>query len=1024
MTSSPSLPSVPFTPIVVSNEHTVVDEYVAPVRPDLGFQSEGELEADLIKQLLQQGAYSRPNITNETQLVANLRTQLGALNDIEFTDAEWARFLAEVIANPTHGYLEKTRSIQEDHIKLLTRDDGTTKNVMLLDKQNIHRNRLQVINQMEVPLDSAGARAANRYDVTILVNGLPLVHIELKRRGGDLREAFNQINRYKRETFSAGLALYEYVQIFVISNGTLTKYYSNSTHWQHIDKQVEGGRKATSSNSWEFTSYWAAADNKPINDLRDFAATFLTSHTLLSILTRYCVFDVSRTLLILRPYQIAATERILLRVKTGINNNLGGKIQGGGYIWHTTGSGKTLTSFKTAQLASQMEGVAKVLFVVDRKDLDVQTIKEYQRFDPDCVSGNTSTAALTRQLDDPNTRIVVTTIQKLALYVAAAKGKELLKERVVIIFDECHRSQFGDMHRQITKAFKNYHLFGFTGTPIFTANAVSGAPVAKTTEQVFGDKLHTYTIADAIRDENVLPFKVDYVNTVAATEIEDRVVAGIQSEEALLSPERITGVTSYILRHFDEKTRRSEHYTHKGKRLSGFNALFAVASIKAARLYYEEFKRQMAQLPENKRLRIATVFSYAPNQEEPDGLLPEEEVSMTGMASTDKDFLAAAIHEYNQEFGCNYNGLGAFEEYYKNLMVRIKEREVDLVIVVNMLLTGFDATTLNTLFVDKNLRMHGLMQAYSRTNRILNSVKTFGNIVCFRNLEDATNESIQLFGDANASSYVLLERYEYYAYKYMDAVAKLRALCPPGERPVGEQAEKEFVELMSAILRLRNVLETFDQWHNGITDENGVPTEPPLADLLPPGQYTDYRSVYVELWEKHRKRTDAEKENIEDDLVFEIELVKQVEINLDYVLHLIGQAREDGKNQGEIRIDPNIMKLVDASPSLRSKRDLIQEFIERVTVAPDTAPEWPEFEEEKRQEELGQIVAIYELDGDALRALVERFGPRGSMRLEGDVLDPVLPSLDMFDPRAATLREKVIDALKAWWGRFGNGSDR
>ena len=762
-----------FNIVAQSSESTVVTEYKPQDKRSEAYQSEAQLEAEFIR-LLREMNYERLTIHKEADLIVNLRKKLSELNNYEFSDDEWNRFFSEVIANTNNGIVEKTRLIQEDHVQVLKRDDGSSKNIMLIDKRDIHNNALQVINQYTVSTDD-GANHDNRYDVTILVNGLPLIHIELKRRGVPIREAFNQINRYQRDSFWAASGLYEYVQIFVISNGTNTKYYSNTTRFNHIkDSNTGKVKKSKTSNSFEFTSFWADANNRIIPDLVDFTKTFFSKHTILNILTRYCVFTAENMLLVMRPYQIVATERIINRIEIANNYKKFGTVAGGGYIWHTTGSGKTLTSFKTAQLASRLEYIDKVLFVVDRKDLDYQTMKEYDRFEKGAANSNTSTAVLKKQLESDNAKIIITTIQKMATFIKKNAGHTVFDKRVVIIFDECHRSQFGDMHLAITKFFKKYHLFGFTGTPIFAANAgVSKKPTLRTTEQAFGDKLHTYTIVDAINDKNVLPFRVDYIKTMdMEPDIDDKEVWDINREKAFLAPERIRLVTEYILNRFDQKTYRGDKtYSYnvlqniaevasangkqaieeikRKQRISGFNSIFAVSSVDAAKLYYAEFKKQMEEDP-TKKLKIAVIYSYGANEEESDGILDEENSEDTSaLDATSRDFLEAAIGDYNATFHTNYDtSSDKFQNYYKDVSLRMKNKELDLLIVVNMFLTGFDATTLNTLWVDKNLKMHGLIQAYSRTNRILNSIKTFGNIVCFRNLQKRTDDAISLFGVA------------------------------------------------------------------------------------------------------------------------------------------------------------------------------------------------------------------------------------------------------------------------------------
>ena len=788
-----------FNIVAQSSESTVVTEYKPQAKRSEAYQSEAELEREFIR-LLQELGYEYLPIHKEKDLVDNLRLQLEAVNGYRFSDEEWGRFFGEVLANPKSGIVDKTRLIQEDFVQVLRRDDGSSKNITLFDKKNIHNNRLQVINQYIVSKEE-GAAHDNRYDVTVLVNGLPMVHIELKRRGVPIREAFNQIDRYQRDSFWAASGLFEYVQIFVVSNGTNTKYYSNTTRFNHIkDTHSHKVKKEKTSNSFEFTSFWADAGNRIIPDLVDFTKTFFCKHTILNILARYCVFTSENMLLVMRPYQIVATERILNRIEVANNYKKFGSVAGGGYIWHTTGSGKTLTSFKTAQLASKLDSIDKVLFVVDRKDLDYQTMKEYDRFEKGAANSNTSTAILKRQLEDDGAKIIITTIQKLATFIKKNTAHAVFDKRVVIIFDECHRSQFGDMHLAITKYFRKYHLFGFTGTPIFAINAGTGKkPTLRTTEQAFGDQLHTYTIVDAINDRNVLPFRVDYIKTMdMEPDIDDKEVWDIDRERAFSAPERIRLVTDYILTHFDQKTYRgSKTYTFsvlqnitdvasasgrasieevkQKQRVNGFNSIFAVSSVEAAKLYYAEFQRQMAETPQ-RRLKVALIYSYGANEEETDGILDEENPEDTSALDVNsRDFLEKAIRDYNEMFHTNYSTDGdKFQNYYKDVSLRMKNKELDLLIVVNMFLTGFDATTLNTLWVDKNLKMHGLIQAYSRTNRILNSIKTFGNIVCFRNLQKRTDDAISLFGDKNAGGIVLMRGYKDYYFGYEDDDEKSR----------------------------------------------------------------------------------------------------------------------------------------------------------------------------------------------------------------------------------------------------------
>jgi type I restriction enzyme R subunit len=989
--------------IALSDESTVVAEYVPDAARDNTYQSEAGLEKELIKRLEVQ-AYEYLPITSDADLIVNLRRQLEALNKIEFSDGEWERFFGICIAGANDGILEKTARIQEDHVQVLKRDDGTSKNVQLLDKRNIHNNKLQVINQYE----AAGVRAT-RYDVTILVNGLPMVHVELKRRGVDIREAFNQINRYQRDSFWSGSGLFEYVQLFVISNGTLTKYYSNTVRDGHIAEQRNKRSRQKTANSFAFTSWWADATNRPISELTGFTRTFFAKHTLLNILTRYCVFDVDRKLLVMRPYQIVASERILQRIGTSTNHRQLGRIEAGGYIWHTTGSGKTLTSFKAAQLTRGLAGIDKVLFVVDRKDLDYQTMREYERFEKGAANSNTSTAVLQRQLEDPDARIIITTIQKLSRLVARNKKHPVYDAHVVVIFDECHRSQFGDMHEDITRAFKRYHIFGFTGTPIFADNAgTSGNPLRRTTEQAFGDKLHVYSIVDAINDKNVLPFRIDYINTIkAAPRIKDKKVSAIDTERALLAPERISQVVEYIREHFDQKTKRTASYRLDGRRLVGFNSLFATASIDAAKRYYTEFTEQQKTLPAGQRLKVGLIYSFAVNEEEPDGLLGEEEFETEGLDQGSRDFLDRAIAYYNALFATSFDtSTDKFQNYYKDLSQRLKKRELDLVIVVNMFLTGFDATTLNTLWVDKGLRAHGLLQAYSRTNRILNSVKTYGNIVSFRDLEQETNDALALFGNKDAKGIVLLKPYAEYYAEYQGKVDDLRALFPLGEPIVGEAAQKAFIKLFGAILRLKNILTAFDDFAG--------------QEILSARDFQDYQSVYLNLYADFRSTTEAEKESINDDVVFEIELIKQVEINVDYILMLVEKylkARNAGENK-EIRA--TIERAINASPSLRNKKDLIEQFVDSVSAKARVDAQWQAFVAKRKAEELERIIAEENLHAEATRAFVDNAFRDGAIPTTGTAITTILPPVSRFakDSKHAVKKQTVLDKLAVFFERY------
>ena len=1031
--------------IAESQEYTVVSEYDHVATPAESYQSEADLEREFIR-LLQEQGYDYLPIHTETDLISNLRAQLEKLNHYSFTDSEWEQFFNTCIANKNDDIVAKTAKIQDDYIQVLKRDTGESQNIKLIDKDNIHNNSLQVINQYV----EEGGNFDTRYDVSILVNGLPLVHIELKRRGVQLKEAFNQINRYQRDSFWAGCGLYEYVQIFVISNGTNTKYYSNTTRANHLKEQEPGGRNKSkkTSNSFEFSSFWADSNNKTITDLLDFTKTFFSKHTLLNILTKYCVFTSEKMLMVMRPYQIAATERIIQRINVANNYKFYGSIRGGGYIWHTTGSGKTLTSFKTAQLASRLPYIDKVLFVVDRKDLDYQTMKEYNRFEEGAADGNTSTAILQRQLENRDKnggyhdyRIIVTTIQKLSIFVQKNKNHPVFQQRVVIIFDECHRSNFGEMHSAITKNFKKYNLFGFTGTPIFAQNAGAGGDMRlKTTQQAFGDKLHTYTIVDAINDENVLPFRIDYVNTIKEKEgILDQKISAIDREKAMASPERISQVVKYILEHFDQKTKRSSYYSfrvlddinkvagakrgevvpeHKTEqKLNGFNAMFAVASIPMAKAYYNEFKRQQAELPEAQRLKIATIYSYGANEEEVDGILAEENPeSTTQLDQQSRDFLEGAIQDYNKMFSTNYDtSSDKFQNYYKNLSLRMKNREVDLVIVVNMFLTGFDATTLNTLFVDKNLKQHGLIQAFSRTNRILNSVKTFGNIVCFRDLQQATDDAIALFGDKDASSIVVLKDFlSYYdgydtekgkhCYGYKELVEQLQDEFPEGQTILGEDAERRFVALFGSLLKSINILSTFDQFEG--------------QQIITDRQLQDYQSNYLDLQEKWRRRKLGDKENINDDLVFETELIRQVEINIDYILLLVQKYHDSNCTNKEILV--NISKAIGSSIQLRSKKELIENFIGSVNADTDVEKSWKDFVEQRKGEDLKEIIDSEHLKPQETKTFIDNSFRDGQVRTTGTDIDKILPPMSRFggSDNRQEKKKTVVEKLQAFFERY------
>ena len=1005
--------SVDYNMLISTLESTVVTEYVKEDMQVYTYQSEADLEREFIKNLQNQG-YEYLIIHNEKELIANLKDKLEKLNNIIFSENEWERFFKEKIANKNESIIEKTRTIQEDYIKNFTRDNGTLVNISLIDKKNIHNNFLQVINQYE----EENGNHNTRYDVSILVNGLPLIHIELKRRGVAIREAFNQINRYQRDSFWAGSGLFEYVQIFVISNGTNTKYYSNTTRARHIKEMSFNRRKVKkSSNSFEFTSYWADANNKAITDLVDFTKTFFAKHTILNILTKYCIFDTSDTLLVMRPYQISATERILSKIQLANNYKWVGKIDAGGYIWHTTGSGKTLTSFKTAQLASQLDYIDKVLFVVDRKDLDSQTQKEYDRFSKGSANGNTSTKILKAQLEDRyvnKSKIIITTIQKLGHFIKQNKNHEVFKKNIVLIFDECHRSQFGELHLAITKTFKNYFMFGFTGTPIFPKNSNgSSKTLFKTTEQTFGDKLHTYTIVNAINDGNVLPFRIDYINTIKEKEgIQDKKVNAIDIEKAMSDPIRIREVVSYIIEHFEQKTMRNKHYEVKEQRLSGFNSIFAVSSIPVAKKYYLEFKKQLEE--KNKNLTIATIFSYSANEEENTDNLDDESFDTENLDLGSREFLEEAISDYNKKFGTNFDtSSDGFQLYYEDLSKRTKNKEIDILIVVNMFLTGFDATTLNTLWVDKNLRMHGLIQAFSRTNRILNSIKTFGNIICFRDLQKETDDAIALFGNKEAGGIVLLKTYEEYYNGYEDdkgrekegysqLIEELQNKFPIGEQIIGEQNKKEFIMLFGNILKLKNILSAFDKFAGN--------------EILSEREYQDYQSIYIDLYQE-RKPKDTDKESINDDIIFEIELIKQVEINIDYILMKVAEYYKSNKKDKEILVD--IKKAINSSIELRSKKELIEGFIDRVNSSKNVTDDFKKFVREEKEKDLEKVIEEEKLKPEETKKFIDNSLRDGVLKTTGTDIDKLLPPVSRFGGgNRAEKKLGVIEKLKVFFDKY------
>ena len=1060
--------------IIVEQEHqTVAAHYEVEPKPAEGYQSEAALEKSLIKQLQGQG-YEYVQVKDEAGLLKNLRRQLELLNDVVLSDSEWSRLLP-MISNEQMTIADKTEMIQgKGYVLNLRLDNGTTKNIKLIDKTNVYNNRLQVINQYEV----ADGAHKNRYDVTILVNGLPLVHIELKRRGVAIKEAFNQINRSLRDSFWAGRAMFDYVQIFVISNGTETKYYSNTTRFAK-EKEADGGprKHKTDGNTFEFTSYWTDQENTLLTDIRDFTTTFFAKHAILNILTKYCVFNVDKQLLVMRPYQIAATEKILLRIQTAINNHWQGTIKAGGYIWHTTGSGKTLTSFKTAQLASKMEQVSKVLFVVDRKDLDYQTMKEYDNFEPNCANSNSSARVLLKQLKDPTVNIIITTIQKLSnlmkpnIYDKDESLREILtKENIVLIFDECHRSQFGEMHKLIVKRVKKYLMFGFTGTPIFAVNTSAGSKYT-TTAQLFGGEpdrsattgdacqskkdekptrpLHTYTIINAIRDRNVLKFHVDYNRTMRMKDdVERKQVWGIDKDEALHNPQRISIVTRYIIEHFAEKTKQSadaysmsklvnvEEVIKKGRKAEeekqkvktrGFNSIFAVDSVKAAILYYNEFKKQLG---DNPALRIATIYTYNANEAETDewGFGGDENPEDVGKApdTQSRDALEQAINDYNKMFGTSYTTDGdSFQSYYKDVSLRMKNKEIDVLIVVGMFLTGFDAKTLNTLWVDKNLKLHGLLQAYSRTNRILNAVKNCGNIVCFRNLEEATKKSLAIFGDENASGMVFLKPFEDYYSKgyeddrgkwhqpYTELVSRLLNDFPVEGMAaiIDDEQKKAFILLLGEILRVRNVLAAFDDF----TDE---------AKLIDDMRYQDYLGWYNNYYEDFRKPTHTgDQEEISDDIVFEMELVKQVQIDIRYILQLVQQYHDTNCEDKEIIV--KIRKQMDASPDMRDKRDLIEKFIEQMTPesGSDVGEQWEQYIEQEKKERLDAIISEEHLKPAETEAFMKRAFADGYVTETGTGIAKILPPSNPFLPESGEKKQTVIEKLKTYLNKFLNTNE-
>ena len=1014
--------------IAESNNFIVLDQYNKFVEePNAGYQTEGSLEREFIRDLQAQGYEYLQGLNNHGELIKNLRIQLQQLNNVVFSDAEWHRFLEEYLDKPSDNLIEKTRKIHDDYIYDFVFDNGRIQNIYLLDKKNLANNTVQVINQFE----QTGSYD-NRYDVTILVNGLPLVHIELKKRGVAIREAFNQIHRYSKESFNKENSLFKYIQIFVISNGTDTRYFANTTK---RDK-----------NSYDFTMNWATAKNTLIKDLKDFTATFLQKNTLLNVLVNYCVFDVSDTLLIMRPYQIAATERILWKIQSSYFAKNWSNRESGGYIWHTTGSGKTLTSFKASRLATELNFIDKVFFVVDRKDLDYQTMKEYQRFSPDSVNGSNSTLGLKRNIEKDDNKIIVTTIQKLNNLMKSEENLPIYQKQVVFIFDEAHRSQFGEAQKNLKRKFKKFYQFGFTGTPIFPENALG----AETTASVFGTELHSYVITDAIRDDKVLKFKVDYNDVrpqfkALETEKDPEKLTALEQKQAFLHPERIKEISQYLLNNFKQKTHR---LNATGK---GFNAMFAVSSVEAAKRYYETL--QNLQSEQEKPLRIATIFSFAANEEQDAiGDIPDETFEPTALNSTAKEFLTKAIDDYNHYFGTSYDvDSQSFQNYYRDLAKRVKNQEVDLLIVVGMFLTGFDAPTLNTLFVDKNLRYHGLMQAFSRTNRIYDTTKTFGNIVTFRDLEQNTIDAITLFGDKNTKNVVLEKSYDSYfngddnQRGYLEVVQELQNRFPNPTEIETEQDKKEFVKLFGEYLRIENILQNYDEFA-ALQALQAVDLNDPIAmekfkqvhyvndeqiaemlkvPTLPVRAEQDYRSTYNDIcdWLRQRKESNnKDNSNINwDDAVFEVDLLKSQEINLDYILALIFEHHK--KNQDKEVLIDEIRRTVRSSLSNRAKESLIVDFINQTNLndIPDKASlidAFFLFAQNEQQKEAETLIKEENLNVDAAKHYISTSLKREYASENGTALNEVLPKMSPLNPQYLTKKQTIFQKIAAFVEKF------
>lgn len=1019
--------------IAESNSFIVLDRYSREWQVCESYQTEADLERELIQNLENQGYEYLHELNTRDKMLANVRVQLQTLNNMQFSESEWARFIEEYLDKSGDTSIDKTRKIHDNHIYDFVFDDGHIQNIYLVDKKNIARNKVQVIRQFEQT-----GTCANRYDVTILVNGLPLVQIELKKRGVAIREAFNQVHRYSKESFNADNSLFKYLQIFVISNGTDTRYFANTTK---RDK-----------NSFDFTMNWAKADNTLLKDLQDFTATFFQKNTLLNVLLTYSVFDVSDTLLVMRPYQIAATERMLWKINSSYQAKNWSKPESGGYIWHTTGSGKTLTSFKAARLATELDFIDKVFFVVDRKDLDYQTMKEYQRFSPDSVNGSESTAGLKRNIEKDDNKIIVTTIQKLNNLIKSETDLPIYGKQVIFIFDEAHRSQFGEAQKNINKKFKKFYQFGFTGTPIFPQNALG----AETTASVFGRELHSYVITDAIRDEKVLKFKVDYndvrpqFKTIESEQDEKKLTAA-ENKEALLHPVRIKEISQYIINNFRQKTHRIQA---GGK---GFNAMFAVSSVDAAKLYYESLKN--LQKESEKPLNIATIFSFAANEEqEAVGEIQDESFELSAMESSSKEFLSAAINDYNAMFKTNY-GLDSkeFQNYYRDLAKRVKNQEIDLLIVVGMFLTGFDAPTLNTLFVDKNLRYHGLLQAYSRTNRIYDATKTFGNIVTFRNLEQATIDAITLFGDKNTKNVVLEKSYKEYMQGftdvvtgearrgYLDVVAELKERFPNPDEIVTEKDKKEFAKLFGEYLRVENVLQNYDEFAALKALQNIDITDPKAVEEFKAAHYLsnediaamqkvpvpaertiqDYRSTYNDIrdWLR-REKTGKEKEasTIDwNDVVFEIDLLKSQEINLDYILELIFEHNK--KVHDKATLVEDVRRLIRASVGNRAKESLLVDFINQTNLdnlhdKASIIDAFFTFAQAEQQREAEELISDEKLNAEAARRYIIASLKREYASENGTELNAILPKMSPLNPQYLTKKQNVFQKIAAFVEKF------